>query len=117
MPDRKRFKTNEEYNQWFKEYRKRFPEKWREYRKKRTQIKGHDYIKYEKRYPEKYRAHKLLQYAVKKGYILRGVCKCGETKTQGHHEDYSKPLEVVWVCHQCHAKLHSNKPKDLSTAK
>lgn len=24
----------------------------------------------------------------------------------GHHEDYKKPLEVVWVCFACHAIRH-----------
>jgi hypothetical protein len=24
----------------------------------------------------------------------------------GHHEDYSKPLEVDWMCHQCHIDFH-----------
>jgi hypothetical protein len=28
---------------------------------------------------------------------------CGvECKPQGHHPDYSKPLEVVWLCRPCH---------------
>jgi hypothetical protein len=27
-------------------------------------------------------------------------------KPQAHHFDYSKPLEVVWVCKACHTEFH-----------
>lgn len=36
--------------------------------------------------------------------------KCSECDfkgvVDGHHSDYSKPLEVVWLCRQCHANAH-----------
>lgn len=33
--------------------------------------------------------------------------KCGVFgDVDGHHEDYSKPLEVLWLCRQCHANIH-----------
>ena len=54
-------------------------------------------------------ARNLLNAAVRRGDIVRdSVCRrCGaETKLQGHHEDYSKPLEVVWLCSECHGKAH-----------
>ena len=31
---------------------------------------------------------------------------CGKEKTQGHHEDYSKPLDVVWLCVRHHQDRH-----------
>ena len=32
---------------------------------------------------------------------------CGTTKhIHGHHEDYSKPLDVMWLCAKHHAQLH-----------
>lgn len=34
---------------------------------------------------------------------------CGQRKKlDGHHEDYLKPFEVIWLCRQCHADLHKN---------
>jgi hypothetical protein len=31
---------------------------------------------------------------------------CGEKKVHAHHPDYSKPLEVFWLCQRCHTKIH-----------
>ena len=31
---------------------------------------------------------------------------CGDPKAQKHHDDYSKPLEVRWLCVNCHILLH-----------
>jgi hypothetical protein len=37
--------------------------------------------------------------AVRAGRLVRAACEtCGATKTQGHHDDYSKPLDVRWLC-------------------
>jgi len=58
---------------------------------------------------EKIRATDILRYAVKKGTIIKpDKCpKCGATDRyiHGHHEDYSKPLEVDWMCFKCHREL------------
>lgn len=57
----------------------------------------------------KQNARARLGYHLKKGTLVApSVCKdCGMTaKVQGHHPDYNKPLEVIWLCVNCHAKLH-----------
>ena len=62
-----------------------------------------------KRNPEKYKAHGIVQKALTSGLLEKSeICEvCGhECDTQGHHEDYSKPLAVVWVCSDCHSKIH-----------
>ena len=50
----------------------------------------------------------LVYYAVKTGVLTPEPCACGGTKTEAHHEDYSKPLDVDWVCRKCHQKIHGN---------
>lgn len=54
--------------------------------------------------PEKYRARCAVNNALRDGRLKRGPCKhCGGTeRVQAHHADYSKPLDVEWVCFGCH---------------
>lgn len=67
--------------------------------------------------PEKVTARLLLQSEVIKGNIKRKPCEvCGILPTEGHHEDYSKPLEVRWLCKSHHMKLH-HKLKKISKQK
>lgn len=52
-------------------------------------------------------AHSRVARAVRNGGLVRQpCCRCGETKTVAHHEDYDKPLEVVWLCQPCHKQRH-----------
>ena len=51
-----------------------------------------------------------FQNAVRTGMLKRPeTCSdCGgQGKVDGHHEDYSKPLNVVWLCTKCHGRRHS----------
>jgi hypothetical protein len=56
--------------------------------------------KHERKYPEKAKARDELQRAVRAGKVTKGPCEvCGTTQNvQGHHPDYTKPLEVQWLC-------------------
>ena len=60
------------------------------------------------KYPTKRSARKALQYAVSVGKVIKPDHCEGcflQRKIQGHHEDYSEPLKVEWLCSECHAKL------------
>lgn len=63
------------------------------------------------RYPERVRARRLVYNAIKSGKLIKTVCEyegCEETEVQGHHEDYSKPLEVNWLCKKHHDQIPKN---------
>lgn len=50
-----------------------------------------------------------IYYLIKKGKIIKPTkCEvCGNsTYLHGHHEDYSKKFELLWVCVPCHKKIH-----------
>jgi len=59
--------------------------------------------------PEARKAHKILENAVRNGTLIKQPCKiCGDTyRIHGHHEDYSKPLEVEWFCAKHHQRYHA----------
>jgi hypothetical protein len=57
---------------------------------------------------EKFLARKKLSYALKIKKVIRQPCEaCGSLKAHGHHDNYSKPLDVRWLCHDHHMQLHS----------
>lgn len=59
-------------------------------------------------YPEKYKARTAVSNAVRSGRLVKQPCReCGSTlKVEGHHPDYSKPLDIVWLCDGCHHAEH-----------
>ena len=67
---------------------------------------------YQERDPQRYQAHYTLTNAVRDRRIERQPCAvCGATdRVQGHHNDYSKPLDVVWLCRDHHALAHNALP-------
>jgi hypothetical protein len=45
---------------------------------------------------------------LKRGEIERGLCLlCGGEKVEAHHNDYTKPLDIIWLCSECHQWLHA----------
>ena len=57
---------------------------------------------------EKRAAHKAVEYAVLRGDLKRQPCvRCGsEDRVVAHHDDYSRPLDVMWLCWPCHVERH-----------
>lgn len=69
-------------------------------------------------------AHAAVMKAVKSGRLVRPdvceQCRKSESRIEAHHDDYSKPLDVRWLCAACHKiahALHANEPELLKNTK
>ena len=86
-----RLNNPEKIEKWTKEN----PEKFKECLKK-----------YRRNNPEKEKAQRLANKYIKipKNQLCE-ICKKKLTKDK-HHPNYSKPLEVIFLCRKCHKELH-----------
>ncbi len=85
-----------------------------EYDRKRGNRQHAGYTKeWREKHPEAYRAHYAVTNAVRDGRMKKHPCLfcSSEENVHGHHRDYQKPLDVVWLCSQCHRRLHATFPE------
>lgn len=63
-----------------------------------------------KKYKQKYRARNAVNNAIRNGKLIKLACEiCGDIKSDGHHEDYRKKLQVRWLCRKHHHETHQKK--------
>lgn len=56
-------------------------------------------------------ARDKLNGALRAGRVTRQPCEvCGSEFTEAHHRDYSKPLDVKWLCRRHHLSEHGKAP-------
>lgn len=60
---------------------------------------------YVNKYPERKKANTTVSNAIRDGRLIRKPCEvCGvAVGVEAHHTDYSKPLDVQWLCVKHHA--------------
>ena len=78
-----------------------------QYRKTHGNVKGRTWYQNLKNDPSAYalylatkRAQNAVHYALRTGAIVKGPCEvCGDVENvQAHHDDYTKPMELHWLC-------------------
>lgn len=78
------------------EVKSRIAERFREYRK-------------EPEFAFKERARSAVNHAIRDGKLVNpnrcSIC-LSVGYSEAHHDDYSKELDVIWVCKQCHEDIH-----------
>lgn len=72
-----------------------YKEKWHQYDKERD--------------PVKVAARNKIRGLISDGRLIRGKCViCDKPEAQAHHEDYSKPFEIYWLCPSHHNEAHKD---------
>ena len=71
---------------------------------------GHGIRGWTRRNPEKVSAQRRVQKALTAGKMRRGKlcrrCRRRDDALHAHHEDYSKPFAVIFLCPSCHGERH-----------
>ena len=97
-----REKLNEKKREWIKNN----PEKRKCYIKNNLEKHGNKYYS-----SFETSVRKKVYKAVRSGVLVRpdncSICKSSNVgKIEAHHNDYNKPLDVIWVCKSCHGTIH-----------
>jgi hypothetical protein len=86
-------------------------------RAKRVYYNEYDVQRYRKQHrwpdrdPQKARATAMVNIRVQRGTMIRpkrcSQCGRSDLAIEAHHDDYSKPLTVRWLCTSCHDNHHA----------
>lgn len=77
---------------------------------KRLQSRIRSAKTYYANHPEKAKAKRMVRTEIEAGRLVRQPCEvCGKLPVDAHHDDYSQPLKVRWLCRKHHNELHNAK--------
>jgi len=65
--------------------------------------------RWRERNPKSYLCHLTVQNAMRLGLLTQEPCEvCGNPKGEAHHDDYSQPLAIRWLCRAHHKAHHAS---------
>ena len=109
---------NEINMRWVRKNREKVQAKQKRYNENnKEKLREKDQRNYD---PVKNRAYANLRYARKIGKVVKGECEqAGEDcygEVQAHHDDYTKSLDVRWLCARHHTLHHLSLKKESEAA-
>lgn len=103
---------NHDYYIWYDRIRVNDPDRVearRRYAEEHRGVSREHQKRWAERNTEKRRAHGLVAKALRRGILERAPCEvCGSENVHAHHDDYSQPLKVRWLCPAHHGEHHRN---------
>ena len=71
---------------------------------------------FQARHPERVAAHRIVNEALRRGRITKGPCEFAGSdckwRIEAHHDDYTKPLEVRWLCKKHHKAADQSRRRE-----
>ena len=99
------------------------PDHYRAYARERSQLpaKRAQTLRWMRDNPEKTKPKRAVYLALRKGTLVKPTnceaqlkrCLPGG-RIEAHHEDYSRPLDVIWVCRPCGAQLNMERHSEVA---
>jgi hypothetical protein len=94
------YKNNDAYRKYARKY-------GRDYFKTKKGKKNSIRARIKRKLRGQSKAHDRVKYALKTGRLIKMPCeRCGDKTSEAHHDDYSKPLNVIWLCSLHHKQRH-----------
>ena len=69
---------------------------------------------YRNKNQKKYKAHNMVNNAIRDGKLFCEPCEICGKKANAHHDDYSKPLNIRWLCPAHHSQWHFENGEGLN---
>lgn len=99
--------SNARANEWKRDNPERHNAKRKRYYQRNRERLAEETRAYHAAFPERKAAHDAVKLAQLRGDLQKQNCSvCGDPNSEAHHDDYTKPLDVVWFCLMHHQYRH-----------
>ena len=107
---------NEYMREYYKHHSDEMKERVRRYRENNPDAVLKTKLKVHSKNPSKVNARRVVKAAINAGVLTRpeacSLCGKKDCRIEAHHEDHTKPLDVVWLCVSCHRKRDYEKRRE-----